>query len=107
MPSYRVTLLDRDNTSFEVQAGQSILTAAEAAGVSLMSGCRTGACLTCAARLVKGRVHLPKGTGLSQQMLDAHVVLTCVTTVTADCELLVGRPGRTLLHPRHIRAWTD
>ncbi|MCB9682536.1 MAG: 2Fe-2S iron-sulfur cluster binding domain-containing protein [Alphaproteobacteria bacterium] len=107
MPSYRVTLLHRDGASFPVGLGQTILDAAELAGVPLLAGCRTGACLTCAARLVVGKVHVPDGTALTQEMVDAHVVLPCVCTVGADCELEVGRPGRTLLHPRHLHPWTD
>lgn len=104
--SWRVHLPQRDE-SFPIEDGETLLDAAERAGVPIIAGCRYGACLTCAARLRTGKVHLPEGTALTEEMLAAHVVLPCVTTVSSDVELDVSAPDRTLLHPRFIRPWTD
>lgn len=105
--TFRVTLVDRDGLAFPVEPGQSILAAAQAADVPLMSGCRTGACRTCAARLVQGTVHMPEGTSMDERLIAARVVLPCVATVRSDVELAVGPPGRTLLSARHLLPWTD
>lgn len=106
MPAYRVTLLP-DEIVFDGEADQTMLEAAEAAGVRMIAGCRTGACLTCAVRHVEGRVHLPSGTALTDEMLAAHVILPCVTTAEGEVVVQTGRRGKTLLHPRHLRPWTD
>lgn len=103
---YRVTFTNRDVT-VDVNPGETVLQAADRLGVPLLAGCRAGACLTCAARLHRGRIHMPQGTALTQEMLDAGVVLPCVCTVEGDALLQLGEPGRTLLHPRHVKAWTD
>jgi ferredoxin len=105
--SWRVTLENRDGVSFPIEAEQTVLDAATAAGVPLVAGCRYGACLTCAVRLRTGRVHYPEGTGLTDEMTAAHVVLACVTTVSSDVTLVVGKPDAPLLHPRHLKPWTD
>lgn len=107
MLKYQVQLRNRDGVTFDVEPGESILDAARRAGQPMIAGCRTGACLTCAARLVHGRVHMPEGTALTAEMVRAHVVLPCVATVSSDVSLVVGRPGKPLLHRRLLRPWTD
>ncbi len=106
MVSWRVTLCNR-NLSFDIREGETILEAAERAGVVLLAGCRAGACRTCALRSHRGRVHLPDATSLNPEMLAAHVVLACVATVSSDCEFDAGTPEQPLLHPRWIRPWTE
>ncbi len=73
-----------------VEPDQTILDAAEAAGIVLPFGCRYGGCVTCAARLVAGDVAQPEAVGLKKYMVDANYVLTCVAYATTDCELEVG-----------------
>lgn len=46
---------------FLADDGQSILDAALAQGIGLPYGCRNGACGSCVANLVSGRVHYPEG----------------------------------------------
>lgn len=107
MKTYRITLIPREDVAFEVRPNETILEAAERCGVAMIAGCRTGSCLTCAARLESGRVTVPAGTALTKRLADAQVVLPCVSTCHADSVLRVGPPGQTLLHPRMIRPWTD
>lgn len=105
MRTYRVTLLGRDVT-FPIRSDQTVLEAAESAGVTLLAGCRHGACRTCAVRFRGGRVHLPEGTALTPEMLRDHIVLPCVMTVSSDVLLEPGPPGQPL-DVDLIRAWTD
>ena len=107
MSRYHVKLCNRELPSFDIDHDETILAAATRAGVVLPAGCRVGACRTCAARLRGGRVHMPTGNSLTQEMLDGHVVLTCIATVSSDIELDVGEPSRPLLRSKWILPWTD
>lgn len=105
MPTYRITLAGRGD-SFDCLPGQTLLDAATAAGVPLLSGCRHGACRTCAARLLGGKVQIPEGTALTPELLQRHLLLTCVTVPLSDLTLQVGEVGRPL-EPDLIQPWTD
>jgi ferredoxin len=90
-----------------LHADQTLLAAARAGGAPLPAGCLTGACLTCAARLLTGRVHTAAGTALPDELAGHHIVLPCVTTASRDVALEVGPPDKPLLPKRLRRAWTD
>jgi ferredoxin len=107
MPRYHVTLANRDGVRFVASDDESLLDAATRAGVALLSGCRVGACRTCAARLISGKVQMPAGTSMTPELAQAHVVLLCVARAAADTTLHVGSPTRPLLHPSLILPWTD
>src|SRR5690606_794569 len=51
--SFKVTVLP-GGQAFAVEAGQTVLDAALAAGLILPYSCRTGACSTCRGRVVSG-----------------------------------------------------
>ena len=76
--------------SVEARAGRTFLEAVEDAGLSIPFGCRYGACLNCAARLLKGRVSMQPGTALDEAHLEARVFLPCVSEPRSDCEIEVG-----------------
>ena len=52
--------------------------------------CRYGGCITCAARLVSGRVVQPGATALNRRQSQAGYVLLCVARPRGDCVLEVG-----------------
>jgi ferredoxin-NADP reductase/mono/diheme cytochrome c family protein len=58
--------------------GQTLLEAAEAAGVNIPSACRQGRCGTCAARLLAGDVQMASEEGLDPALKARGYVLTCV-----------------------------
>jgi ferredoxin len=64
MKTYKVELINRSNFVVEVAEDEYILAAVEAAGLKLPVGCRYGACITCAARLVEGKVEQSKAVAL-------------------------------------------
>lgn len=106
MRFHLVTLLPRGRT-LRVREGTSILEAADAEGIALPAGCRFGACRTCAAELVEGKVAFPGGTGLTESMMDEGLVLPCVTTPRSDCTLRVGGDETPLLPPDRLKPWTE
>jgi ferredoxin len=70
---------------------ETVLDAAEAAGVGLPFGCRTGACGTCTARLLAGETcHRRPPRALKQRHLDDDYVLTCIAVPETDIRLEVG-----------------
>lgn len=73
----------------EAAAGQTLLAAAEAAGVILPASCRNGSCRTCLCRLVAGEIsYLIDWPGLSLDEKRAGDVLPCVAVVCSDVVLL-------------------
>jgi len=92
--THAVELEWRDSDRAErltVPAGETILGAAEAAGLGLPFGCKTGACGTCTARLLDGEVtHRRPPRALKERHLADGYVLTCIATPTTDARLEVG-----------------
>ncbi len=89
-PLHKVVLVNEDGRALTVPADQTVLDAAEEAGMVLPYGCRYGGCVTCAARLVSGAIDQPEAVGLKDYMAEAGYVLTCVAYPRSDCELEVG-----------------
>jgi ferredoxin len=83
----------RERERLRVDDGESVtvLEAAEAAGLALPFGCRTGACGTCTARLLSGDVaHRRPPRALRDRHLADGYVLPCVAVPESDCRLEVG-----------------
>ncbi|HDZ73456.1 MAG TPA: 2Fe-2S iron-sulfur cluster binding domain-containing protein [Aurantimonas coralicida] len=90
MKSHRVTFANRNGRVLDVGEDQPILDAAEAAGFVLPVACRYGGCITCAGRLVSGKVRQPKGTALNRRQSAAGYILLCVARPRSDCVIAVG-----------------
>lgn len=67
-----------------VQAGQSLLEAAEGAGVEMPSLCRAGVCGTCRVRVTEGDVDC-ESTTLDETDVGQGFVLACVAQARTDC----------------------
>lgn len=88
--THRVTLANRGGAVLAVGADEPIYDAALARGIQLPIACRYGGCLTCAARLLSGRVRQPKGTALNGRQSRAGYILLCVARPTEDCVIEAG-----------------
>lgn len=74
-----------------VAGDETILEAAERAGLALPFGCRRGACTTCTAHLRAGRVeHTRPPRGLRDHHRMDGYVLTCIAEPGTECRLRVG-----------------
>ncbi len=73
--------------SFEAGAGESVLAAALRQGVVLPYGCRAGACGTCKAALLSGRVHYPDGLPSGLDDTVAGEILVCQAVPVTDLVL--------------------
>lgn len=90
MQTFKVTLKNRDGLTLEVGEDEAIIDAVEAAGHVLPIACRYGGCITCAARLLSGKVRQPGATALNKRQAGEGYVLLCVARPRSDCELEVG-----------------
>ena len=90
MRKFTVTLKNRDGLTFEVGQDEAIIDVVEAAGHVLPIACRYGGCITCAAKMLDGKVRQPKGTALNKRQSQEGYVLLCVARPKTDCVLEVG-----------------
>jgi ferredoxin len=77
--------------SFPCRSDQTVLNAAEAAGVPLPSSCCSGVCTTCAALLRSGTVHQPDAMGVKAELQAQGYALLCVSYPRSDLDLLAGQ----------------
>ena len=83
--------IDGGKHSFPCRADQTVLAAAEAAGVGLPSSCCSGVCTTCAALIRQGSVHQPDAMGVKSELREKGYALLCVSFPCSDLELLAGQ----------------
>ncbi len=88
--THRVTIANRGGRTFDVREDQTIIDVCEAHDLILPVACRYGGCITCAGRLVSGKVRQPKGTALNRRQNQAGYILMCIARPTADCVVEVG-----------------
>jgi CDP-4-dehydro-6-deoxyglucose reductase len=78
--------LEKSGRRFAVAAGETVLEAAQRAGIALSYSCRSGICASCKATLLEGRCVYPRHPPLA---LDAderahHAVLLCQAVPASD-----------------------
>lgn len=84
-PTYTVTL-KTSGRRFEVATGETVLEAAQRAGIALPYSCRSGVCASCQATLLKGHCTYPRNPplALSAQEQSQHAVLLCQAVPCSD-----------------------
>jgi ferredoxin len=83
--------LNGTSHSFSCRADQTVLAAAEAAGVALPSSCCSGVCTTCAAVIQEGTVHQPDAMGVKAELQEQGYALLCVAFPRSDLKLVAGQ----------------
>lgn len=89
-PTYTVHIHNRQTgavSKVEVPRDRYILQAAEQQGVDLPFSCRNGACTTCAARVISGKLAQPEAMGLSPHLQQQGYALLCVSYARSDLEV--------------------
>ena len=86
--THRVTL-QPSNLSFDVESGETILTAALRQGINLPYGCRSGNCGTCKSLLLEGHIECPdkQSFSLSDEEKQAGATLLCQAHATSDLSI--------------------
>lgn len=103
METHRVTMVNREGPPLEIREDHTILEAAEAQGLRLPAGCREGHCISCAARLLEGRVEQPGAVALTASERADGFVLLCVARPRSDCTVRVGAEARRPLFVNPLR----
>jgi ferredoxin len=90
-PSFQIiaSIAGVDHT-FVCRSDQTVLAAAEEAGVPLPSSCCSGVCTTCAALLSDGEVHQPDAMGVKAELQQQGYALLCVAYPCSDLKLRAG-----------------
>lgn len=79
--------IDGTSHTFPCRADQTVLAAAELAGVPLPSSCCSGVCTTCAALIATGQVRQPDAMGVKPELQEKGYALLCVSFPTSDVTL--------------------
>lgn len=88
-----VRYLDGVEKRMSVAPDQTLLEAAEASGVAIVSECESGVCGTCVGTCSSGRYEMGRTEGLSEVERDNRKVLTCQTTMQSDGVLELQYPA--------------
>jgi ferredoxin len=95
--SYRVELRNNAMT-IEVNDDEPIYKAALRAGIQLPIGCDYGGCITCAAKLLSGKVRQPGASAINKRQSRAGYILLCVAYPVSDCVIEEGVGSHTELY---------
>lgn len=77
--------------TFSCSPDQTVLAAAEAAGVALPSSCCSGVCTTCAAVITEGSVEQSDAMGVKAELQEQGYALLCVAFPRSDLKLKAGQ----------------
>lgn len=81
-------VLQAPGAVFTAARGETLLAAAERAGIAMPNSCRNGTCRTCLCRAVEGRArHLIAWPGLSADEKREGYLLPCVAVAESDLTL--------------------
>src|SRR5262245_11695150 len=90
MTTRTITLANRGGATYKVDLRKPLLESLMAQGVDLPYGCRYGGCITCAAKLLEGKVNQAAQVALNNRQLKDGYVILCVARPLTDCTLAVG-----------------
>ncbi len=82
--------LRNSGVSLQVGEDEPIYQAALNAGIQLPIGCDYGGCITCAAKLISGKVRQPGASALNKRQSKAGYILLCVARPKSDCVIEEG-----------------
>jgi len=73
---------------FEAEPGESLVLAAQHAGIELPTSCRNGTCRTCLCQITSGQArHLIDWPGVSAEEKAENWILPCVAEALSDLTL--------------------
>lgn len=90
MSTHKITLRNRNNATYEVNAKKPILDSLREQGVDLPYGCKYGGCITCAAKLLDGEVNQVAQVALNNRQINDGYVILCVARAVTDCTFEIG-----------------
>ena len=106
MKQHTVILRNRDNLKISVGKDEAIIDAVENLGYLLPIGCRYGGCITCAAKLIHGKVKQPNATALNKRQSQDGYILLCVARPQTNCIIDVGVESHDTLSKPIYETWS-
>jgi 2Fe-2S type ferredoxin len=91
--TYLITVEDHyngDSNDFDCDSGWYVLASAEINGIDLPYSCLAGACSTCVAKLVYGKVDQSDQSFLDDDQIEEGYVLLCVARPQSDCSFITN-----------------
>jgi ferredoxin len=85
-----ITIANRGGAIYTVDARRPLLNTLREQGVDLPYGCRYGGCITCAAKLIVGKVDQSRQVALNNRQISHGYVVLCVARPLSDCTLEIG-----------------
>jgi ferredoxin len=87
---HTIILANRDGAAFVADQRKPLLQSLLDQGVDLPYGCKYGGCITCAAKLISGKVNQMTQVALNQRQINNGYIILCVARPLSDCTLEVG-----------------
>ena len=90
MTERTITIANRDGATYAVDDKRPLLDSLRKQGVDLPYGCRYGGCITCAAKLIDGKIDQRAQKALNNRQINDGYVILCVAHPITDCTLEIG-----------------
>jgi ferredoxin len=87
---HTIILANRGGATFAVDHRKPLLLSLREQGVDLPYGCKYGGCISCAAKLISGKVDQKMQVALNNRQINNGYVILCVARPMSDCTLEVG-----------------
>ena len=86
----KITIANRNNITYVVKGNRPLLLELRALGLDLPYGCQYGGCITCAAKLIKGKVDQKSQVALNNRQINDGYVILCVARAKSNCTFDIG-----------------
>ena len=86
----KITIANRNNATYEVKGNKPLLSELRSLGLDLPYGCQYGGCITCAAKLIKGKVDQKSQVALNNRQINNGYVILCVARAKSDSTFDIG-----------------
>ena len=88
--------IESDQIRFTCRSNQTVLEAAQEAGVILPSSCLVGMCCSCTALLKEGFLEMEEAMGLKDEFQEKGFVLLCQAYPKSDLHLIANQEEKVL-----------
>ena len=85
-----IPLGKKKKKTFKMNSKRPILESLRDQGVDLPFGCRYGGCITCAAKLISGKVDQKRQVALNNRQINDGYIILCVARPITDITIKIG-----------------